>query len=53
MGYIGEYASNSFDFASENGINVMLNDQNVKNKIIISLVLKTDPKALGNIAFSS
>ena len=37
--YIGEYASNFIVYASQNEINVMLNDLNAKNKMNIPQVL--------------
>ena len=39
MGYMGESASNSLVYASQNEMNVMLNDLNANNKVNIPLVM--------------
>ena len=39
MGYMGESASNSLVYASQNEMNVMLNDLNANNKVNIALVM--------------
>ena len=41
MGYMGESASNSLVYASQNEMNVMLNDLNANNKVNISLLMRT------------
>ena len=38
MGYMGESASNSLVYASQNEMNVMLNDLNANNKVNIPSV---------------
>ena len=37
MGYLGESASKCFVYASQNEMNVMLNDLNANNKVNIPL----------------
>ena len=39
MGYMGESASKSLVYASQNEMNVMLNDLNANNKVNIPLVM--------------
>ena len=40
MGYMGESASKSLVYASQNEMNVMLNDLNANNKVNIPLVMR-------------